>query len=83
MRGTEMSTTQTSIAGHFSAMTAMVGPPTYPAPRQHIFTILLSDCMWNMTITEISYVSKHGSLQQEHSCYDVYYAQRLKINGSF
>ena len=25
----------TSMCGHFSAIMAMVGPPTYPAPMQH------------------------------------------------
>jgi len=27
----------TSMSGHFAAIIAMVGPPTYPAPRQVIF----------------------------------------------
>mmetsp|Transcript_8818 Transcript_8818/g.16123 ORF Transcript_8818/g.16123 Transcript_8818/m.16123 type:complete len:110 (+) Transcript_8818:1395-1724(+) len=30
------STTQTRTLGQFAAMTAMVGPPTYPAPMQQI-----------------------------------------------
>jgi hypothetical protein len=41
MRDIDMSTTATSMDGHLSAMTAIVGPPTYPAPMQQIFTILL------------------------------------------
>mmetsp|Transcript_32103 Transcript_32103/g.66396 ORF Transcript_32103/g.66396 Transcript_32103/m.66396 type:complete len:83 (+) Transcript_32103:1428-1676(+) len=32
----ERSTTQTRILGHLAAITAMVGPPTYPAPIQQI-----------------------------------------------
>ena len=31
------STTVTFILGHFNAITAIVGPPTYPAPIQQIF----------------------------------------------
>jgi hypothetical protein len=34
-----MSTTVTLTCGHLKAMTAMVGPPTYPAPKQQIFTL--------------------------------------------
>ena len=33
------STTQTLMCGQFSAMTAMVGPPTYPAPMQQMFSL--------------------------------------------
>ena len=29
-------------AGHFWAITAIVGPPTYPAPIQQIFLIFIS-----------------------------------------
>ena len=36
MRPGLMSTTVTLISGHFAAITAMVGPPTYPAPMQVI-----------------------------------------------
>lgn len=28
-------TLSTSMCGHFSAIMAIVGPPTYPAPMQH------------------------------------------------
>ena len=35
------STTVTLISGHFWAITAMVGPPTYPAPIQQIFLIFI------------------------------------------
>src|SRR5271157_101314 len=34
MRGALMSTTVTLISGHCDAITAIVGPPTYPAPMQ-------------------------------------------------
>ena len=34
-----ISITVTIIFGHLSAMTDMVGPPTYPAPMQQIFFI--------------------------------------------
>jgi len=30
-----MSTTVTLMVGHLRASTAMMGPPTYPAPKQH------------------------------------------------
>ena len=33
----EISTTVTLMWGHFDAIIAIVGPPTYPAPMQHIF----------------------------------------------
>ena len=33
------STTLIFISGHFSAITDIVGPPTYPAPMQQIFLI--------------------------------------------
>lgn len=36
------STTVTQISGHLYAITAHVGPPTYPAPIQQI---LLIDCI--------------------------------------
>src|SRR6478672_13849038 len=35
------STTVTWISGHFCAITAIVGPPTYPAPMQQIFVIFI------------------------------------------
>src|SRR4051812_30081780 len=37
IRAAFISTTCTSIFGAFSAIIAMVGPPTYPAPIQQIF----------------------------------------------
>jgi hypothetical protein len=32
-----MSTTFTVMSGHFRAIMAIVGPPTYPAPMQQMF----------------------------------------------
>src|SRR5687767_4608012 len=37
IRAAFISTTRTSIPGAFSAIIAIVGPPTYPAPIQQIF----------------------------------------------
>jgi hypothetical protein len=34
------------MAGHLSAITAIVGPPTYPAPMQQIFTMLAQLPRW-------------------------------------
>ena len=33
-------TLSTSMCGHFSAIMAIVGPPTYPAPMQHTVCFL-------------------------------------------
>lgn len=41
MRSTLRSTTVTRMFGHFNAMTLHVGPPTYPAPMQHIFVMTI------------------------------------------
>lgn len=43
MRSLLRSTTVILMSGHLSAITAHVGPPTYPAPMQQIFdmTILI------------------------------------------
>ena len=38
MRLSLRSQTVTLTSGHLRAMTDMVGPPTYPAPRQQILT---------------------------------------------
>ncbi|KAJ2643836.1 hypothetical protein GGH99_008489 [Coemansia sp. RSA 1285] len=35
MRLASVSTTVNSMSLHFKAITALVGPPTYPAPMQH------------------------------------------------
>src|SRR6218665_1285064 len=41
IRASFKSTTVTLISGHFCAMTAIVGPPTYPAPIQQMFLIFI------------------------------------------
>jgi hypothetical protein len=37
--------TLTLMRGQFAAITAMVGPPTYPAPMQHIFRSYSDFCV--------------------------------------
>src|ERR1019366_9627699 len=44
MRAALMSTTRTSMSGAFSAIMAIVGPPTYPAPMQQIFIGIRRRC---------------------------------------
>lgn len=47
IRSVFLSTTVTRILGHFKAITLHVGPPTYPAPMQHIFVItIILICDW-------------------------------------
>ena len=39
------------ISGHFNAITAIVGPPTYPSPIQHIdFTLITAFLITRMKI---------------------------------
>uniref|UniRef100_A0A2M4CAU7 Putative secreted protein n=1 Tax=Anopheles marajoara TaxID=58244 RepID=A0A2M4CAU7_9DIPT len=42
IRSVLRSTTVILMSGHLSAITLHVGPPTYPAPMQHIFEITIS-----------------------------------------
>ena len=50
-----ISTTSNSISGQFLANTAMVGPPTYPAPIQQIFfTEYKLNCKFRLTLTSSS-----------------------------
>ena len=44
-----ISTTVTTISGHFRAITAIVGPPTYPAPIQHIFLTFIEQNVFAFT----------------------------------
>ena len=42
----DLSTTVTLMSGHLFAITAHVGPPTYPAPTQQIFVWPFSTFSW-------------------------------------
>ena len=69
------STTVTQISGHFSAITAHVGPPTYPAPMQQI---LLTGCISRYAIL-FWFLSKiferiSGSNHNNRVCVPVYVA---------
>jgi hypothetical protein len=44
MRAASMSTTVTWMSGALSAITAIVGPPTKPAPMQQIFMRVCYEC---------------------------------------
>ena len=54
MRRSLRSHTVTLMSGHFWAMTDMVGPPTYPAPRQQI----LGGIGYSSTELELDIVGK-------------------------
>lgn len=51
-----MSTTVTFICGHCIAMTLHVGPPTYPAPIQHIFVTAMVLCAKNVKTEKMYYI---------------------------
>jgi hypothetical protein len=68
--GSQMSTTTTSIDGHLSAMTAIVGPPTYPAPMQQIFTIFLV-YVHNLKEGKFNTYMKEKETNQNHSLSDL------------
>lgn len=55
------STTFICICGHFMAITAQLGPPTYPAPMQQMFLTLskkFSDIFLNIFDTNLLFLKK-------------------------
>jgi hypothetical protein len=82
MRFSSISTTVTSQSGHFAAIMAIVGPPTYPAPMQRIFVFGLVALIIHIPSGKVSFLirqSRKFKVQDAKSKVQSFYTQTTRL----